>query len=398
MAHIVNKGGGRWKAQFSAGSENGQRKRITKTFVVDQAKSENAQRWEVEKLASAFETDLSRGLLTTSRKITLHQLSDEWMSSYVKRKKLAPNTEAHYKRLLEGRILPRMGAMYVQDITSKKVNTFISWVENDKPLTARARGEKLSGTTCKKYHTLLHSLFEFAIRQGYVTINPVSATISPEKDTPEKVIYSVEQTAQLLAALDREPIKWRAYFYLAIFSQMRRGELVALTWEDVDLEAGTIFITKSAYYAPGEGSRLKAPKSAAGRRQLTIPLAVCALLEEHRREQSLLRLRLGAQWHDTGAVFNQWDGRRISLDSPAQRLSEIITQNKLPPLSPHGLRHTGASLLIASGQDYKTVQHRLGHSRASTTLDIYAHHFDHMDAGASAALDSVITAARRKAK
>lgn len=201
-----------------------------------------------------------------------------------------------------------------------------------------------------------------------------------------------------MAALDKEPIKWRSYFYLAILSQLRRGELVVLTWEDVDLDQRMVFITKSAYYAPGEGSRLKVPKSAAGRRQLTIPQNVCTLLEEHKREQNIQRLKLGPEWHNSGAVFTQWDGHRLHLDSPSKRLKEIIDQYSLPPLSPHGLRHTGASLLIASGQDYKTVQHRLGHSRASTTLDIYAHHFDHMDAGASEALDTVITAARKKAK
>lgn len=398
MAHIENKGSGRWKAQFSAGSENGQRKRMTKTFTVDPEKSENAQRREVEKLASAYETDLSRGLLTTSHKITLQQLSVEWFDSYVKRKKLAQTTQAHYRDLLDGRILPRIGAQYVQDMTAKHINSFIAWVENDKPKSARARGDTLSGTTCKKYYTLLHSLFGFAIRQGYITINPVSATIAPKEDTQEKIIFNADQMAQLLAALDKEPIKWQAYFNLAIFSQMRRSELIALTWDDIDLEQRIIFITKCAYYARGEGSKLKVPKSAAGRRQLTIPQNVCTLLEEHKREQNLQRLRLGAEWHNTGSVFTQWNGLRLHLDSPANRLNEIIKQYGLPPLTPHGLRHTGASLLIADGQDYKTVQHRLGHSRASTTLDIYAHYFDHMDAGASAALDTVLTAARKKAK
>ena len=398
MAHITDKGGGRWKVQLSAGSENGQRKRITRTFTVDPAKSTNAQRREVEKLASAYETDLRRGLLTASHKITIERLAKEWFNSYVKRKKLAPTTQAHYRLLLEGRILPRMGAMCVQDMTSKHINAFITWLENDKPKSARARGEKLSGTTCKKYHTLLHSLFEFAKRQGYVTINPVSATIAPKNDTQEKHIYDRDQLAQLMEALDKEPLKWRAYFYLAIYSQMRRGELIALTWDDVDILHHKIFITKSAYYAQGEGIKLKAPKSAAGRRELSIPPRVAELLEELKRDQSLQRLKLGNEWHDTGAVFTQWNGLMLHLDSPAKRLNEIIKRNKLIHLSPHILRHTGASLMITSGEDFKTVQYRLGHSRASTTLDIYAHHFDHRDAEASASFDTLLSAARKQAK
>jgi integrase len=397
MAYIENKGGGRWKIQFSAGSENGERKRLTKTFTVDPVKSDNAQRREIEKMANAYETDLQRGLLSASHRITLKQLADEWFDSYVKRRKLAPNTQAHYKHLLEGRILPCIGAHNVQDMTSKQINSFITWVENDAPLSAKARGNKLSGTTCKKYHTLLHSLFEFAIRQGYITVNPVASTIAPENDTPKKTIYNSDQSAHLLKALDSEPIKWRAYFHLALLSQMRRSELITLTWEDVDLDRRIVFVSKSAYYAPGEGSRLKAPKSASGHSQIIIPQNVCTLLEEHRREQNIQRLKLGTDWQNIGAVFTQWDGRRLHLDSPANRLKEIINQNNLPPLSPHGLRHTGASLLIASGEDYKTVQHRLGHSRTSTTLDIYAHHLDHRDAEASAVLDTLLTAARKRA-
>lgn len=396
MAHLLNKGKGRWRVQFSVGSEGGQRKRVAKTFRVDPAKTETAQQREVEKLAAAYETDLRRGVLTASRRVTIKQLSEEWFDSYVRRNNLAPNTQANYRYLLESRVVPRIGSLVVQDVTPRQMNTFITWVENDAPKSKRTRREKLSGTTCKKYHTLLHSLFAFAIRQGYITVNPMAATISPKKDTPEKVIYDAEKAALLLQALDSEPVRWRAYFYLALFSQLRRGELIALTWEDLDLDKGIVSVSKSAYYVPREGVKLKAPKSASGHRQLVIPLHVCEVLKEHKADQGLRRLRLGSLWQDTGAVFTQHNGLRLNLDSPASRLEKILKRNSLPPISPHGLRHTGASLMIASGEDYKTVQHRLGHSRASTTLDTYSHFINHRDAEASNKLDSIISEAREK--
>lgn len=394
MAHISNKGGGRWKAQFSAGFEGGQRKRLSKTFKVDPGKSLSAQRREVEKMAAAYEIDLQRGILTASYRVTLKKLSEEWFDSYVKRRNLAPGTRAHYQDLLQGRILPRIGSLCVQDITPRQMNAFITWVENDTPKSARAKGAKLSGTTCKKYHTLLHSLFEFAIRQGYITVNPMAATVAPKKDTPERQFYDAETSALLLQALDQEPLKWRAYFYLALFSQLRRGELIALSWDDIDLVHGTVSISKSAFNSRGEGVKLKLPKTASGRRRIIIPAGVCALLEEYKAEQRLRRLGIGTVWQETGAVFTQRNGLRLNLDSPANRLKKITQRNGLPPLSPHGLRHTGATLMIASGEDYKTVQHRLGHSRASTTLDIYAHHLNHRDAEASSKLETIISEAR----
>lgn len=398
MATIKNMGKGSWKVQFSAGSEDGQRKRITKTFKVDPARTENAQRHEIEKLANTYETDLQRKLYTSSSRITIKQLSIEWLSSYVKRKKLAPNTQAHYIHLLEGRILPRMGGLYVQDVTPKKVDSFITWLENDNPKSARARGEKLSGTTCKKYHTLLHSLFEFAIKQGYVTINPVASTTAPQKDTPEKTAFDKTQAAQLITVLDSEPLKWRAFFNLALHTQMRRGELIALTWDDINLKDNFVFVNKSAYYVKNQGVLTKLPKTAAGRRRISIPEHICTLLGEYKKEQTLQRLKLGSDWQDNGAVFTQWNGQRLHLDSPTKHLKTILEKSGLPIISLHGLRHTGASLLIASGEDYKTVQHRLGHSRASTTLDTYAHPFDYKDVEASSALDTILTEAQNRAK
>lgn len=87
----------------------------------------------------------------------------------------------------------------------------------------------------------------------------------------------------------------------------------------------------------------------------------------------------------------------MNLDGPANRLKQIDERNGLPPLSPHGLRYSGATLMIASGEDYKTFQHRFGHFRASTTLDIYAHHLNHRDAEASDKLNASILEARGKA-
>lgn len=398
MATLTNKGQGRWKVQVSAGSEYGQRKRPTKTFQVDPGKTENAQRREVEAQAKAWEVDLRRGILSASNKVTIAQLAREWQAGYVQRKKLAPSTQAHYRVLLEGRVLPRIGRLYVQDIKAKEINAFISWVEQDAPKSKRAKGNALSGTTCKKYYILLSSLFGFAMRQGYISVNPVATVTPPKGDTPEQTPYTPEQARKFMNALGGESLKWRTYFHLALLSSMRRGELIALSWDDIDLTTGMVCIAKSAYYSAGNGVIVKQPKTTAGKRMITVPLWLCALLEEHHTEQALQRLKIGSEWHETGAVFTQWNGTRLHLDSPSKKMREIIQREGLPPQTPHGLRHTGASLLIAGGVDYKTVQHRLGHSRASTTMDIYAHHFDSTQPLATAYLDALFTGAKIQAK
>lgn len=399
MAKPINLGNGRWRVFISAGfDEAGKRKRPSQVYRVDPTKSLHAQEQEVLKQAKIYEADMIRGLRSASNKITVNKLAADWIAGYVQRNKLAPRTQAQYRDLLEGRILPRMGRLYVQDIRPQHIEAFMRWLEQESPKTARGKGEKLSGTTCRKYYTLLLSLFKFAVKQQHIMVNPVDAVTPPREDTAEKTIYTQEQIEAFIQALDREPIRWRAYFYLALMSQMRRGELIALSWDDINLRTGELMISKSAFYLPGQGVQLKAPKTASGKRSIKIPLRVCALLEEHKREQGIQRLKMGSEWTDTGAVFTQWNGKHLHLDSPSKRMREIIERNSLPPITPHSLRHTGASLMIASGEDYVTVQHRLGHSRASTTLDIYAHHINHRDAEAAANLDSLIFEGQKRAK
>lgn len=399
MAKPINLGNGRWRVYFSAGfDENGKRKRPAPIFKVDPSKSQYAQEQEVLKLAKTYEADLIRGLRSSSSKITVKQLARDWFEGHVQRNKLSPRTQAHYRELLEGRILPRMGSLYVQDVRPQQIEAFMRWLEREKPMTKRGKGDRLSGTTCRKYHTLLHSLFKYAVRQQHIMVNPVAAVTPPKEDTAEKTIYLPEQVSDFINALECESLRWRAYFSLALMSQMRRGELIALCWDDINLETGIISITKSAFYMVGHGIQIKAPKTASGRRKVTVPMHICAMLEELKKEQNLQRLKIGSEWHDTGAVFTQWNGNYLHPDSPATRMREIVKRNNLPPISPHSLRHTGASLMIAMGEDYVTVQHRLGHSRASTTLDIYAHHINHRDAEASANLDRLIFGTQRQAK
>lgn len=110
------------------------------------------------------------------------------------------------------------------------------------------------------------------------------------------------------------------------------------------------------------------------------------------------RLSLGESWVDSEAVFTKWNGTRMAVDSPASWFREFLKVNNLPPINPDGLRHTGASLLIAQGIDVQTIRQRLGHARASTTMDIYAHAFQECDELATDAFDQVLAQASGRTK
>ena len=193
---------------------------------------------------------------------------------------------------------------------------------------------------------------------------------------------------------------YKAFFYLALQTGARRGELVALTWEDVDLDSGLLTISKAVTKTSTFGEIIKQPKTAAGYRTITIDPESIRVLKEWRKMQIEMSLQLGSAWEGyRGKEYNKnyifthaATGRRISVDTVSAKFRDIILlhneqcanpQDKLPMIRLHDLRHTNASLQISHGIDPVTVSHRLGHAKPSTTLDIYSHVVPAMDAKAS---------------
>lgn len=187
-----------------------------------------------------------------------------------------------------------------------------------------------------------------------------------------------------------EKLQWRALITLALFTQMRRGELIGLDWSQIDLEKKTLTVTKSMYYLPGKGVFEKPPKTQSSIRPIVLSATALAPLRELRKEQMERKLALGDKWIESGAVFVQWNGQRLHVDTATKWFPRFLKRAGLPHIRFHDLRHTGASMLIAAGLDIQTVKRRLGHARASTTLDIYGHAFAEYDNKPADALDALL--------
>ncbi|WP_280515602.1 site-specific integrase [Cuneatibacter sp. NSJ-177] len=202
---------------------------------------------------------------------------------------------------------------------------------------------------------------------------------------------------------------YKVYFHLAIYGGFRRGEMAALTWEDINFSAKTVHINKTATVTK-QGVIIKEPKTATSNRTVSIPDSVVKLLRQHRKEQIQYRLSLGDKWEGDGNyLFTQWNGKMMCPDSPYQKFKSVITMHNekimnddklspkqkttllLPDIPLHGLRHTSATLLLSEKMDPVTVASRLGHAKASTTLDIYAHALEKNDKAASDTLDHLLT-------
>jgi integrase len=175
---------------------------------------------------------------------------------------------------------------------------------------------------------------------------------------------------------------------LALATGLRRGELLALEWGDIDLERAVLRVERSLEETKA-GLRIKPPKTKRGRRNLTLPLEAVTMLREHRGQQRELRLALG-QGGQPVLVFSTIDGSLLSPDNLSRDWRRVCRAKKLPLVSFHALRHTHASTLIRAGVDVLTISRRLGHAKAAMTLDVYGHLMEGSDAAAAKAMEGVL--------
>ena len=198
--------------------------------------------------------------------------------------------------------------------------------------------------------------------------------------------------------------KYRTLFCLTIFSGLRRGEILGLQWQDVDFDEKSINIVRTVQYTRESGVFIKPPKSQSGFRKIYLPEVVMQKLKEMKEEQIEYMKAIGSAWNgnrkmEGSFVFIQEDGKPMFPSTPRQELHRILkTYNKsckneadkLPEITLHELRHTSASILIASGLEATAVAQRLGHSDASISLQVYAHSFEERDKAAADALENAL--------
>ena len=253
------------------------------------------------------------------------------------------------------------------------------------------RSGALSTKTQKLYLCFISDVFQYAIRCGLITRNPCHGVQAINTPSKERDVYTLDEAQQFLDRLQSAPIQYRAFFTLAIFGGFRRGELLGLEWSDIDFKNCTISIQRTSLYAKEQGGTFTGtPKTAGSVRTLKVPRAVIDLLREYRKEQTSERLKVGDQWINSNRLFTQWNGAPMSPDAVRHWLERFCKREGLRYVNVHSFRHLNASLLISSGADVKTVSSALGHSQATTTLNIYAHSFAEAQARASEAIADVL--------
>lgn len=288
--------------------------------------------------------------------------------------KLKPVTKYNYQRDLEIHILPVFGNKKANSITTADLTTFFTQLNK-------------SSETARKFRTIMSSVFSLGKQQGYVAHNPCTGTLyKTNLASSKKVKFLDKEQCQTLMAATSEYSIVNTIIQFILFTGMRIGECLGLTWDCVDLEQNTVTIRNNLAYAYDEWY-LSTPKTEGSERIIKLSDYTKNLLLLHKQHQDKDKAIVGSAWVHPEVVFTSTLGNFFDRSYINRHLKQICIANGLPAVSIHKLRHSNASLLINNGTALKAVSARLGHCNIAITADIYGHIFDSYEARIAQSLE-----------
>ena len=254
--------------------------------------------------------------------------------------------------------------------------------------------EPLSRTTILHHYRALSTIMTSAMYDGYIPDNPLRR-VRPPKRGKQKNTYLDDVQARELIQLVKEkaPHPFDMIIIMLIQTGMRRGECIGLKWEDINFEDQTIYISRSLLYLPGEGIYEDTPKNESSVRVIKVGKNLIEQLKEYKKWQdheAAVAEEKYRIWEDSGRVFTSVTGGNLNPGTVTSWFHKFVTDNELPYVSIHGLRHTNARIMISRGVPITTAAKRLGHTTSATTAKIYAHEIESADARSADIIDDAL--------
>ncbi len=316
-----------------------------------------------EKLRVAL-NEQKQGTLVTAPQQTVEQFLKQWLETC--KPSVRIRTYERYETFVRLHVVPVIGHIQLQKLTAQHIQA----------LYAKKLEEKLSPTTVNVLHAMLHKAFDDAVRWGLIARNVCDLVSPPRRAHYEIKPLTMEQAQQLMAAAKGHNME--ALFVLALTTGMRRGEILALKWQDINFSQNTLQVRRIFTRAPGNRYIEAEPKTQKRRRSVMLPPFAIDLLKQHRIRQLEVKLQAGAQWgsmqwQEYDLVFCSSLGTPLNPSKMIDRFNTLLKKAGLPHIRFHDLRHSAATLLLSMGIHPKVVQELLGHNQISMTMDIYSH-------------------------
>lgn len=400
------------------------------TFKPNQNSSPKQQEKEAQKFAMEWEDKLKNGESYEGEEMSFADFAGKWLES--RKEDLAYSTYTGYVQIVNNKIVPYFGRYKVARIKPPMIEDFYKTL-----LGSHANG------SIQKVKNVLSGMFRTAVRWQMIQVNPcrdAKVAKNQEEETTLKY-FTPEQSLMFLRSLDMEfetvirgheriddtgkpylvadytesrklPLQLKVFYTISLYCGLRKGETLALHWNDIDFENRTISISKSVGKGE-EGAVIKKPKTVTSIRTVTFPDDMTPLLKQYRSEYNQYRFSLGTAWQGDGNLFIQDDGKLMGRSTSYQaykrhirRYNEWVRENPeeakkggydvLPEIPLHGLRHSCATLLNYLEVNIIDISKILGHAKSSTTMDIYAHSFEEQNTEAANKLNDFLLNNKRK--
>lgn len=448
----IEKRGNSYRISVSDGYDSSNKK-ILKRKSFKRPEGFTDKQWEKElaKIVLEFENEVGKGLQTQDQNMTLNEFVTIWLRDYAENN-LELSTIDSYSEELKHKILPALGDLKLNKIQPVRIQRFLNSLLQD-GVRRDGKPGPYSNRIVEYQWQILSSILQTAVYWQILSENPCVRVKPPKlkRDANETFsnetieYYDENQTLLLMDIIDTEianfyierdkfkegtaawlnlnqknPLKYKVGIYLALFCGLRNGEVLGLTWDDVDANNKTISVNKSRARTSKYGLITKVPKNRSSIREVSIPDILLQTLQDYKEIQDKERVMLGELWDSDWInypwIMVQWDGKGMEYSTLSKWLKKTVTSYNerisndedltdkmkkdltLPVLSFHKLRHTSATLLIGEGTDIRTVSARLGHSKTSTTMDVYSHALKSKDRKASETLEGLLDRKERKLK
>lgn len=332
---------------------------------------------EAERALAEFLAKYYAGQYTDPKNMTIETYLKKWLDEYAK-VKVAKTTFATYEAAAKN-IIQHLGPVKLEQLKPMHIQGYIS----------KMLEEGASVRAVRYNYAVLRAALNTAVKWQLITANPCSAVTPPSKVKTQRPTLTQQQVDKLIEGAKGTPLY--IPILLVVTGGFRRGEVLGLKWNNVDLKNQIIYVVQTRVRVPsGEEVIEKEPKSPRSIRPVAMPEKAIQALREERKRQLQNKLALGEKYHDGNYVVCWDDGTPYAPDYVTKAFKKLLKKLDLPDISFHDLRHTHATLLLEKGVHPKIVQERLGHSSITVTLDVYSHVIPTLQFEAARVIDEML--------
>lgn len=363
MRGTVEKRGKRYSIRLDLGKDPQTGKRHQKR--ISGFKTRREAEAELARIIAEYE----RGTLVLPSKMTVESFFRQWLD--VHEEKLAFTTARQYRQIVEQHIIPAIGNLPLSSLTPMQIQKFLQQARNGRKDNKKSRGTELRPASVNYIYRVLRCALNTAVKWELIPQNPALKVEPPPSRGNDPVMLSPEEVESLLRGLEGSCLWLPAY--LAVYTGMRLGEILALTWDDVDLERSLITVRRSLPMQPKPADgryEFKEPKTKHSRRTIPLASSVVETLKKVREEQQRLKEEREEIWMDYNLVCCREDGTPLhppTISSAFPKAARKLGYN----ISFHSLRDVHAGLLLQAGAPLKAISLTLGHGSGSVTMDKY---------------------------